>query len=278
MRCTTALLILTLSVFSTSYGQVDSLTVNNIKDKFKAFQYAEVIAVTEDILSGQQSVAKEHLLEILRLRAISFYSLGDIKSSLSTFIRILENDPDYKLNSQSTAPKIIDFFEEIQANFHQRSGNPQQPGDEAEPKSISGNQTNANLDNNFNSSVLKSMLLPGWGHFARGSTTKGLVIGALGLGSLGSAIYFAVDTHSKEETYLNETNRSLIDSRYDEFNAAFKRRNAFIVAYALIWLYTQVDLLYFTDNTQPAKITSPILPTFRFDNKSNFMVRFSFSM
>jgi len=272
------LFIFILAVSSRTYAQSDSLTVNEIRNKFKSFKYAEVVSVTEDFISGRKALSRKKLLEILELRAISFYSLGNIKSSLSTFIKILENDPDFQLNPQTTSPKIIEFFEEIRANFRQDSVIPQQSSDLEEPKSTTEKENNLNLKDNFNSAVLKSIILPGWGHLTRGSTTKGWVIGALSLGSLSSAIYFTIDTHSKEEAYLNEINRSIIQSRYEEFNAVYKKRNVFIVAYAVVWLYTQIDLLYFTDNSKPPKINSAKLPSLRFDGRSYFMVRFSFTL
>lgn len=278
MKYMTAFLIFTFHIFSTAYAQSDSLTVNEIRNKFKSFKYSEVISETEDFVSDTKAISKKALLEILELRAISFYSMGNIKSSLSTFIKILEIDTDFQLNLQTTSPKIIEFFEEIRTNFRQDSQTPQQPSDLKEPKSTTRKENSPNPKDNFNSAILKSILLPGWGHLSRGSKTKGLVIGALGLGSLSSAIYFTIDAHSKEEAYLNETNRSLIQSRYAKFNAAYKKRNAFIVAYAVIWLYTQIDLLYFTDHSQSPELNSANLPTLQFDSKSNFMVRFSFAL
>lgn len=278
MKYMIVFLVFILHVFSTAYAQSDSLTVNGIRNKFKSFKYSEVISETEGFITGKKVISKKELLEILNLRAISFYSLGNIKSSLSAFVKILGIDPNFQLNPQTTSPKIIELFEEIRATFRQDSETPQQPGDFKKPESTIGKENSPNPKDNFNSAVLKSILLPGWGHLSRGSTTKGWVIGALSLGSLSSAIYFTIDTHSKEEAYLNEINRSLIQSRYDEFNAAYKKRNVFIVAYAAIWLYTQIDLLYFTDHSQPAEINFANLPELQFDSKSNFMVRFSFTL
>lgn len=279
MKYLTVFLIFNLHIFSTAYAQSDSLTVNEIRNKFKSFKYSEVISETDDFVSGTKAISKNALLEILELRAISFYSLGNIKSSLSAFIKILEIDPGFQLNTQTTSPKIIEFFEEIRANFRQDFETQQQPGDFIKPESTTGKENSPNPKDNFNSAVFKSILLPGWGHLSRGSKTKGLVIGALGLGGLSSALYFTFDAHSKEEAYLNETNRSLIQPRYNEFNAAYKKRNAFIIAYAVVWLYTQIDLLYFTNHSHSPELNSAYLPALRFDSKSKeFMVHFSFAL
>jgi hypothetical protein len=76
-----------------------------------------------------------------------------------------------------------------------------------------------------------------------------LVYSILGAASTATAIAYIVKTNDKESAYLNETDKSLIGAKYNEFNSAYKTRNLLITAAAAVWVISQIDILFFTDIT-----------------------------
>ena len=49
--------------------------------------------------------------------------------------------------------------------------------------------------NNYRTSVVKNLVLPGWGHFDMGSPTKGIIYSVLQAASLGGSIAYIVKTN-----------------------------------------------------------------------------------
>jgi hypothetical protein len=83
-------------------------------------------------------------------------------------------------------------------------------------------------------------------------------------------LYFIIDTNRKENDYLNTTNKQDINQKYSAFNNAFKTRNTLITTYALMWLYNQLDILFFSGDgsvqSQNNRFTfSPVLRKTDFD-------------
>jgi hypothetical protein len=85
-------------------------------------------------------------------------------------------------------------------------------------------------------------------------------------------IYFSIDANKKEELYAKETDPGLIEYRYDNYNRAYKLRNISIAAFAGIWLYSQIDLLFFSDLFEVNIKESDVLGKNQFE--MNFTYRF----
>ena len=49
---------------------------------------------------------------------------------------------------------------------------------------------------------------------------------------------------------MNESNKLLIQQKYDDYNKSYKIRNVLIISYAVVWLYSQIDLLFFSNGEQ----------------------------
>ena len=260
MQCKFIFIIFLFILISNSLAQTDSLTLNEknekkgkketgeiekIYEKFKNFEYSDVILLTEEILKKQPDITKDKLMEILRMRAVSYYSTGDVNSSFTAFMDILKANPEYRFDPIITSPKIINFFEEIRSNFN---------------KTISEQNTNLNTRNKNNPDLIKltqhynnqkkaifrSLIFPGWGHFSIKKNKKGLLYSSANIGLIISSIYFINDSRQKEKKYLQETDKSIIDKRYDSFNSAYKNRNMILAAYSAFWVIAQIDLIKFS--------------------------------
>jgi hypothetical protein len=79
---------------------------------------------------------------------------------------------------------------------------------------------------------------------------------SVGAVSLGAAIYYAVDSNTKEKKYLDETDPALIPSLYSKYNTSYKLRNFSLLSFAAVWLYSQIDLLFFSEDTLPVNAPS----------------------
>ena len=90
-------------------------------------------------------------------------------------------------------------------------------------------------------------------------------------------VYFVFDTDSKRNDYLNAIEPSLIESNYDKYNTSYKIRNSLIITYAVIWLYSQLDLLVFSDDDLFPKI-QPGSSTLNSKIPSEINLNFQFSL
>lgn len=270
MKKSLLIIPLLFCAFSISYAQVDSPSVETLEKKFKSFEYSEVISLSDKLLTQRQELAQNDLIHILEMRAISYYSLGETEPSQNTLLEILEINPEFELDPVKTSPKIINFFEEVRSIFLSK-----QEDSMRERQALDSLTAVIQTDtyNQFRGSMLRSIILPGWGHLHSGYSKKGWLLTAISAATMGTAIYFAVDAHSKEEAYLNETERALIESKYDDYNSAYKTRNILVAAYAAVWLYSQIDLLYLSKKRNAVNITSLILPPLNPLSRPTFALR-----
>lgn len=257
---------------SGAHAQSDSLSLETIQQKLESFDYREVISLSARLLAERENLSSRDSLEIHRMRAIAYYSLGERQACGNEFLAILHIQADFQWDSVKTSPKIIRFFEETRAEFLASQKTPVVP-DSAAAAPVLQNPAPASGGLPPRGAILRSLLLPGWGHLASGHSAKGWLITTLGAGALGSAIYFIGDTRSKEDAYLNETDPALIETRYQAYNSAYQKRNLLIAAYAAVWLYAQVDLLYFSKKGISGKESAQntlqwrILPELHFPGK-----------
>ncbi|MEW6703038.1 MAG: hypothetical protein AB1298_10030, partial [Bacteroidota bacterium] len=54
----------------------------------------------------------------------------------------------------------------------------------------------------------------------------------------------------RENNYLKETDKILIAQKYDDYNRSYRVRNTLIISYAVIWVFSQLDLFLFTQTEE----------------------------
>jgi len=96
-----------------SFSQIGSTESDKLRALFQEFRYQEVIQEAEEILQKNSNLSIEDECEILRLLSLSYYSQQDMQGALKNFAKIIELDPNYRLNPVENSPKILAFFEEI---------------------------------------------------------------------------------------------------------------------------------------------------------------------
>ncbi len=236
----------TVLFFSTPVMAQEEPDLDFIRGKFRSFEYRTVIQLSNILLNREKNLSKEEKIEIHLMKGISYYSISDEQSARESFIDILDLDKNYKIDPVRISPKIALFFQKVRSEYFLDF-----------PEIIPVERTVADTTNKITKrydsetselikgSVTRSILVPGWGHLYRDDDVKGWTITTAGIAALVSSAYFIVKTASDEKDYLNERDPLLLDEKYNRYNSSYKIRNALILSYAAIWLYSQLDILVF---------------------------------
>lgn len=246
-------LLFFLIQFMILQGQDNKESLDDITQKFRDFEYKEVIENANIFLTEKKNFSNPELIEIFRMKGISHYALLDDSEARLSFIEILRIDSSYALDPSFTSPKIITFFSDVKNEYI---------------KSIAGKEEKIYItqydtvyvpvvhrdtiaEYSFKNAIIRSIIIPGTGHLYLTSNLKSWLLTFLSVASVGTGIYYIVDTNEKERIYLHETDRNLVVEKYNNYNFSYRMRNLAFISFAAIWLYSQLDLLFFIENDQP---------------------------
>ncbi len=249
-------------------AQHTSNTIENVAEPFKSFKYSEVIDIADSILAQDSLLSSSDLMEIYRMKALSHFSLGEELYAKNCFHEILKLNPRFKLDPVQNSPKIISFFNQIKLDYLQNQITIKDSTPFEEIKAPSKTTFSSYSQKNIKSAIVKSLVLPGWGHLYLDKKKSGIVLLMGSIVTLPSMIYFIFDTNQKEKDYLNQTNFDDIQNKYDRYNQSYKIRNGLIAGYALIWVYSQWDLFSSDSPKQPLIVQPAIL-----NNHTGQMIR-----
>jgi hypothetical protein len=261
-----------------SFSQVND-SINIITENFRNFEYAEVIRLSEYFLRSNENLDNNQLIEIYTMKGIAHYSFGEDYDAKESFISILNLDSSFTLDPTRTSPKIITFYNEIKDEYIK---NLSEINSEDKPSQTVRIDTvfiprilrDVESENKLKNSLVRSLILPGLGHLYNGNTTKGWILTTLSVASIASTIYFVVDSNQKENEYLQERNRSSIEDKYDSYNISNSLKNFSIGSFVVVWLYSQVDLLFFSGNEGSSQIIN--LPSLEYFPNRGFEISYRF--
>jgi hypothetical protein len=271
------LLIIFIFSFSIVFAQQTTDSLKTIRKYFESFEYSKVINEANKLLEKKGSIKENEVIEIYRMKGISLFSMNKDDSAKSSFVNILSIDPGYQLDTNKTSPKIVTFFNQIKKNYVVKANQPKQNVIvKTDTLYIPRYYVDITAEKELRLSIAKSMIFPGWGHFAMGYKDKGLLFSSLTVLALTSTIYFIMDANKKKKDYYAETDVTKILSKYNDYNQAYLKENISIVALALIWAYTQFDLLFISSETNPP-IYGGNLPILQYNNQKGIQVSYKFS-
>lgn len=239
-------------LFST-FGQTETI-LDQTKEAYKAFDFSKVISLT-DTLNYKTISDTADTKELLTMRAVAFYSTGDQANARRSFFTLLSIDQNHKLDPSRISPKIISYFYTVKNEYSEmredieRDTTPNE-SEKTDSDSISyqSERTFVFDDDLFAGSVARSFVLPGMGHVHSGMTTKGILLSFAAAATIGGYIYYSIETNSREEEYLMQIHPDAIASAYTNYDEAYQLRNYCLSAFAIIWVYAQMDLLFFSDD------------------------------
>lgn len=239
------LLCLFFSVLTLAQESQDSIAI--LKRQLESFQYNRVINDANELLKNKEKINDKDLIEIYRIRAIAQYSLQNEKGAKESFFNILKIDTTFTLNPITTSPKIISFFDQVKNDYSQVFENEKQIlKTKTDTVYISKIIRSEKSTSELKQAAIRSVILPGWGHFYIGDNLKGTILTSLSLITLSSSIYFIIDSNKKERFYLDALDPALIQQRYNDYNKSYKMKNISMISFAAVWLYSQIDLLFFS--------------------------------
>lgn len=272
-----ALIIISFFLTSLTSAQQEIDPLNILKTQFESFQYAEVIQSADSLLKNNTGLSNKQLIEIYRVKGISEYSLLEEANAGKSFNSILNIDSTFQLDSATTSPKIIDFFNNIKAKFSREKAVQREL--QAKPDTVNNPAYKPDRlqAENLRNAMIRSLILPGLGHLYLGEKTRGILLTSASAISMGAMIYFIIDANKKQSDYQGETNPALIPARYNDYNNSYKFRNASIIMFAALWLYSQADILFFTDFNSGSELHTRLLPRLNYDYQRGLLLSYDLS-
>ncbi|MBA4406730.1 hypothetical protein C0389_05595 [bacterium] len=237
--------LITFLLVGISISNAQEVTFEKVKQLYEKFESNNVIKYS-DLLLEKGTLSDSLSIEVHLMRANIFYSNGADSSTRKSFENILKIKKKYIPDPDVTSPKLISIFNEVKADYLIKN-----PDIVQQPDSTNNKPPVKFVDlNPERIAVIKNILLPGLGPLHYGSSAKGWLTTSASILNLGTLIYFAIDANKKQNDYFIETDRTLIPLKYDDYNRSYKIRNALLISYAAIWLYSQIDFLFFSENKQ----------------------------
>jgi hypothetical protein len=234
------LIIIFLFCASVSFAQ--GVTFENIKKQYEAFQYDSVIKNSDQLLQ-KEDLSDSLKIEVYLMRADIFYQKNNDQLTRSSFEEILKLQKKYVPDPLNFSPKLIAIFNDVKTDFLRKNPDVIQQKDTSKVKP----ETKFGDPLVIRNARIQSILLPGLGQLYIGYKTKGWIESAVSIANLGALVYFYLDANKKEKNYLSESDLTLIQQRYDDYNKSYKTRNLLLITYAALLIYSQLDLTFFSD-------------------------------
>ncbi len=267
------ILLILISIASIIDAQSNE-DVRNLKKHYEAFEFSIVINKANSLLLHNGSMSDEDLTDIYMIKAASQFAVKEDGNSRRSFIELLKINSDYKINDVIYSPKLVNFFNEVKEEFLGiiKREEKTKTAEEFDKSDLPTHSPSFNKDRN--SAIAKSLFIPGWGHLHLKNNAKGWILTTASTAVLGSMIYFILDANKKENNYLAETNATLIQQKYGDYNSSYKIRNLLIASYAAIWLYSQIDILFFSKELGSENISLNNSANYYPQNRNNIVVSF----
>lgn len=243
----TAKTVFILCLFFGIVAAQQSAELQKLWELYSNFDYSGTLHYSDKILNDSTASSSEKK-EVFLIRGMTYFSLNFPDSVRQSFIELLKIDKDYDCSPSIVPPKIITLFEEVKDEFNSIISSGSESKITGQPALTDKQDIKSEMEINYNgmfrNAIARSIILPGWGHLYLKGSTKGWLLSCASLSLIGSASYFAVKSSRAENDYLNETDWKKFDEKYNEYNKNYKIRNTLIIAYAVVWLYSQSDLLF----------------------------------
>lgn len=246
IKISLTLIILTVAFVSLK-AQVQPSLVQQMVIAFQQLDYGTAQKIGNQIISDFRKYSPMDLLEAHKILGVIAYHDGRIAEANIQFEQALSIDRTANLDSVYVSPKIIQFFEELKANYNskQTSTETERPAYyryliQPDPRPLA---------------TLRSIAFPGWGQLYKNDRTKGYILitaSALLIVSTATFHFLQQDAHDQ---YLSAIDERAIQDKYDRYNLFFKLRNNFALMYGGVWLYSFFDALLSEPKELPVRVS-----------------------
>jgi|GEM_PF-2793384 len=221
-------LMLSSPLWAQSEGLADQL-----KTAYDNFSYEALDSLLSDALVQPQQYNNTTQVAIYRYGAIRRVQEGDSEVARSYFRQMLDLDPTIELDPVTTSPKVLLVFQ--QAKLDYTAGIQERLN--AIEKAMAFEKENR---------PWRSLIFPGWEQYRRGYKLKGVTWAVLGTAAIAGTVQSVLTTRSRFDTYIDETDRSLLEERYNSYNDAYKSQFYWGYALASVWLASHIDAIFFS--------------------------------
>lgn len=227
--------------------------IQELTQKFRDFEYQQVVEDAGELLNEKEKFSNPEGIEIYRMKGISHYALLDDSEARLSFIEILKIDTSYTLDPSYTSPKIITFFSDVKNEYLASIEGKEKEIVITKYDTVYVPVTYRDTISEYNlkQALIRSVFIPGTGHLYLQSNLKSWLLTFLSAASIGSGIYFIIDANEKEKIYLQERNANEVGEKYNDYNFSYRMRNLAFISFAALWIYSQLDLLFFIEKDQP---------------------------
>jgi len=202
--------------------------VKPIRDFFDSgdFNQAEFLALKA--LQHPDNLTSSQVIEVRKLLAFCYVALDDTTSAIGEFLRVLDANPKLTLAPLYISPKIIAVFEDAKRQYRLKPST----------KEV---QTPESLRLN---AALHSLIVPGWGQIKKNQHNRGYFFMATQGIALGSWIGLILLTENAHDEYLNATNPSRMDDKFDRYQTTLRVRNGMGIFALTVYIASFFDSLY----------------------------------
>ncbi len=221
-----------------SYGMpasaqsVGERVVHDIQDAYSRFDYEEAERKGQEALDRYSEFTVEQLTDVHTILALVAFNQNDLGEARRQFVSALQLTPDLTLDPLLISPKILDYFDHIAAEI-----------EAGETSYVEAPVRYVLVPDRRTDAALRSMLVPGWGQFFKGHSTKGFVMTSAFAIAVGGAVFSHVKRERAEAAYRDETRPDRVSEKYETLNRWHKSRRGLIQAAALTWVVSYVDAL-----------------------------------
>lgn len=229
------------------HAQVQPSLVQQMILAFQQLDYGTAQKIGTQIISDFRKYSPMDLLEAHKILGVIAYHNGRIADANAQFEQALSIDRTANLDSVYVSPKIIQYFEELKANYNskQTTAATERPASyryliQPDPRPLA---------------TLRSMAFPGWGQLYKNDRTKGYILftaSAILILSTATFHFLQQDAHDQ---YLSAIDERAIQDKYDHYNLFFKLRNNAALIYGGVWLYSFFDALLSEPKEKPINVS-----------------------
>lgn len=213
--------------------------VSEIQSALQRAQYQVAADLADSAIAHFADLAPAQLAEIHALRALIAFARGEFTAVDAHFQSALQLAPNYQLDPVFFSPAMRSRFEQLRAQLSEAV---LPAGIEIRYLVLADPRLNA---------LWKSLLLPGWGQYAKGQRRRAAFF-AVASASLAVATLSAHLLRQRaEEDYL-AADELTVEARYHAFNRYHQWRNSLGLALGLVWSAAVLDAMIF-----PARPKAP---------------------
>ena len=225
--------------------QTPSFWLETLREAYQRLDYERAEEAGRTILQDYQAYSSEALTEVYTTLGIIHFTQDNQPVARRHFENALALTPALQLDPNLTSPKILAFFEEVQANQMATLPGPgETPTAEVRYVLVQDPRPAA---------AMRSMVLPGWGQRYKAEQKRGWIFTGAFAGLGAGALTTHLLRQDAQRQYRAEADPARIEDRYQSFNQWHKTRNNLALAAGAVWVASYLDALL-----RPTVFESPV--------------------